>query len=233
MKKRMLSLLIALCMALSLMPVTAFADDVEATHVTVKTAEELISAVEAATDGTVISVEGTIEVSQTLYVKSSVTFTGGGVIKAADDFAAKSNSFTDFNLMNLEVADKVLTLGNVTLDANGQAVALYCNKGKVIVDGAAITGGYSGSYVSGVYMTAGSQFEMNSGCITGNNSPYTNDGYMQYAADLWIGANATGAMTAINGGTIGNIFVNSNEWSAKNPGGFTLTDGNVTNLYVE
>lgn len=72
MKKRMLSLLIALCMALSLMPVTAFADDVEATHVTVKTAEELISAVEAATDGTVISVEGTIEVSQTLYVKSSV-----------------------------------------------------------------------------------------------------------------------------------------------------------------
>ena len=229
----MLSLLIALCMALSLMPVTAFADDVEATHVTVKTAEELISAVEAATDGTVISVEGTIEVSQTLYVKSSVTFTGGGVIKAADDFAAKSNSFTDFNLMNLEVADKVLTLGNVTLDANGQAVALYCNKGKVIVDGAAITGGYSGSYVSGVYMTAGSQFEMNSGCITGNNSPYTNDGYMQYAADLWIGANATGAMTAINGGTIGNIFVNSNEWSAKNPGGFTLTDGNVTNLYVE
>ena len=233
MKKRMLSLLIALCMALSLMPVTAFADDVEATHVTVKTAEELISAVEAATDGTVISVEGTIEVSQTLYVKSSVIFTGGGVIKAADDFAAKSNNVTDSNLMNLEVADKTLTLGDVTLDANGKAIALYCNKGKVVVDGAAITGGYSGTYVSGVYMTAGSQFEMNSGSITGNNSPYTNDGYMQYAADLWIGANATGAMTAINGGTIGNIFVNSNEWSAKNPGGFTLTNGNVTNLYVE
>lgn len=233
MKKRMLSLLIALCMALSLMPVTAFADDVEATHVTVKTAEELISAVEAATDGTVISVEGTIEVSQTLYVKSSVTFTGGGVIKAADDFAAKSNNVTDSNLMNLEVADKTLTLGDVTLDANGKAIALFCNKGKVVVDGAAITGGYSGTYVSGVYMTAGSQFEMNSGSITGNNSPYTNDGYMQYAADLWIGANATGAMTAINGGNIGNIFVNSNEWSAKNPGGFTLTDGNVTNLYVE
>ena len=84
-------------------------------------------------------------------------------------------------------------------------------------------------------MTSASQFEMNSGSITDNEvgDAYKNDKYTQYAADLWIGANANGALTAINGGTVGNVFVNSNAWSASNPGGFTMTGGNVKNLYVE
>ena len=50
---------------------------------------------------------------------------------------------------------------------------------------------------------------------------------------MWIGANANGALTAINGGTIGNVFVNANAWSANNPGSFTMNGGTVTNLYVE
>ena len=43
----------------------------------------------------------------------------------------------------------------------------------------------------------------------------------------------TAAPTAINGGTIGNVFVNANAWSASNPGSFTMNGGTVTNLYVE
>ena len=84
-------------------------------------------------------------------------------------------------------------------------------------------------------MTSASQFEMNSGSITGNEvgDSFKNDHYTQYASDLWIGANANGALTSINGGKIGNIFVNSNEWSEKNPGSFTMSGGSVDNIYVE
>ena len=78
-------------------------------------------------------------------------------------------------------------------------------------------------------------FEMKSGSITGNKNAegYQDDKYLQYSSDLWIGANANGALTAINGGTIGNVFVNANKWSASNPGSFTMNGGTVTNLYVE
>ena len=84
-------------------------------------------------------------------------------------------------------------------------------------------------------MTSASQFEMNSGSITGNEvgDSFKNDHYTQYASDLWIGANANGALTSINGGKIGNIFVNSNKWSEKNPGSFTMSGGSVDNIYVE
>ncbi len=154
----------------------------------------------------------------------------GGSIYAAD-------KFTGGSLISLETEGKTLTLGNVTLNANKQARVVYCNAGKIIVNGATITGGKAPneSYIGGVYMTSASQFEMNSGSITGNevSDAYKTDGYLQYSADLWIGANAKGAMTAINGGTVGSIFVNANEFSATNPGSFKMNNGTVENIYVE
>ena len=62
---------------------------------------------------------------------------------------------------------------------------------------------------------------------------YASDNYLQYSADLWIGANATGAIAAINGGTVGSIFVNTNEYSSNNPGSFALNGGTIENIYVE
>ena len=112
---------------------------------------------------------------------------------------------------------------------------IFCDKGKLTIDGATITNGKAPNFIGGVYMTSSASFEMNSGSIVGNKNgeKYQNDNYLQYSSDLWIGANATGALTAINGGTIGNVFVNSNEYSANNPGSFTMNGGTVTNLYVE
>ena len=106
---------------------------------------------------------------------------------------------------------------------------IFCDKGKLTIDGATITNGKAPNFIGGVYMTSSASFEMKSGSITGNKNAkgYQNDEYLQYSSDLWIGANANGALTAINGGTIGNVFVNANAWSASNPGSFTMNGGTV------
>lgn len=195
---------------------------------------DLRTALESANDEDTITISGTISINAPLVITKTVTLTGGS-ITASDSFTANSDKLADMSLISLKTAGKVLTLKNITLDAKQKTLVVFSNAGKVVVDGATITGGKTNSYVAGVYMTSASQFEMNSGSITGNEvgDSYKANSYTQYAADLWIGANANGALTSINGGTIGNIFVNSNAWSASNPGGFTMTDGNVTNLYVE
>ena len=229
MKAKFLSVLLALTMVLSILPTAVLAVDK-----TVSTEEELKQAIESVSDGDTITVSGTIEVNAPLVVTHTITLTGGSIV-ASNNFTSNSNQLADFNLISLKTAGKTLTLKNITLNANGKSLVVYCNAGKVVVDGATITGGKTSSYVAGVYMTSASQFEMNSGSITGNEvgDSFKNDHYTQYASDLWIGANANGALTSINGGKIGNIFVNSNEWSEKNPGSFTMNGGSVDNIYVE
>ena len=261
-KRKFLSVLLALSLALSLLPTAALAEEAPAdesddkpavetvaepretedeavpqeangevmlvaqAEKTISTSEELVNAINNASDGDTITVSGEIAIDAPLVIKNTVSLTGGSIVA--------SDAFKGFSLVDLETADKTLTLGAITLDAKKHGAVVYCNAGKVIVNGAIITGGKTSTYVAGVYMTSNSQFEMNSGSITGNEvgNAWQNS-YTKYAADLWIGANANGALTAINGGTIGNIFVNANEWSANNPGGFTMTGGEVTNLYVE
>ena len=228
MKRRLLSAFLAVMMVLTMAPV-AFAADTS-----VGSYDELVEAISNASDGDTITVSGTVSIKAPLNITKTVTLSGG-TLEAADDFTASSDNLSECALVSMKTTGKTLTLDHIKLDAKKKTLVVYSNAGKVVVNGATITGGKTGSCVAGVYMTSASQFEMNSGYITGNEvgDTYKTDQYMQYAADLWIGANANGALTAINGGTIGNIFVNSNEWSAKNPGGFTMNGGAVENLYVE
>ena len=236
MKKRILALLMTFSLAATLLPTVALAENVENEETPVAQSEAITTyaalkkAIDTAEDGATITISGEVSINEPLVFKNTVTLIGGGSIVPSD-------SFNGGYLVALKTSGKTLTLGNITLDAKQQSRVVYCNAGKIVVDGATITGGKAnGSYIGGVYMTNASEFEMNSGSITKNengDSAYTNDGYLQYAADLWIGANANGALTAINGGTIGSIFVNSNEWSENNPGGFTMNGGSVENLYVE
>lgn len=81
-------------------------------------------------------------------------------------------------------------------------------------------------------MTNNSMFEMDSGSITGNkvSDRYESDSYLQYSADLWIGANVTAGLA---GGEVGNVFVNANSYSETDPGCFIMQAGHVTNLYAE
>ena len=226
--KKVLATILALVMAIGLCSVSW------AENEGVKTANELTAAV--ATGGE-IKLAADITLTSTLNLAKDVTIDGQGkyTIKAADNFTSGSDNKTACVLY----VSATVTLKNVTVDGNEKCRVIFCNKGKLTIDGATITNGkapdFVGGFIGGVYMTSSASFEMNSGSIVGNKNgeKYQNDNYLQYSSDLWIGANATGALTAINGGTIGNVFVNSNEYSANNPGSFTMNGGTVTNLYVE
>ena len=226
--KKVLATILALVMAIGLCSVSW------AENEGVKTANELTAAV--ATGGE-IKLAADITLTSTLNLAKDVTIDGQGkyTIKAADNFTSRSDNTTACVLY----VSATVTLKNVTVDGNEKCRVIFCNKGKLTIDGATITNGkapdFVGGFIGGVYMTSSASFEMNSGSIVGNKNDenYQNDKYLQYSSDLWIGANATGALTAINGGAIGNVFVNSNAYSASNPGSFTMNGGTVTNLYVE
>ena len=226
--KKVLATILALVMALSLCSVSW------AENEGVKTDAELTAAVATGGD---IKLAADIKLTSTLKLAKDVTIDGQGVyaIKADDNFSSGNSNNTACVLY----VSATVTLKNVTVNGNEKCRVIFCDKGKLTIDGATITNGkapdFVGGFIGGVYMTSRASFEMNSGSIVGNKNVenYKNDNYLQYSSDLWIGANATGALTAINGGTIGNVFVNSNEYSANNPGSFTMNGGTVTNLYVE
>lgn len=225
MKRRLLSAFLAVMMVLTMAPV-AFAADTS-----VDSYEGLVAALNTAEDGDTITVSGTVSIKAPLNITKTVTLSGG-TLEAADDFTTSSNQLSECALVSMKTAGKTLTLDNIKLDANKKTLVVFSNAGTVVVNGATITGGKTGSYVAGVYMTSASQFEMNSGSITGNEvgDTYKTDKYTQYAADLWIGANASGL---VENGTVDNVFVNANEYSKNNPGGFIQAGGAITNLYAE
>ena len=236
MRRKFLSVVLCACMMLTMAPF-AFAADGEAsssdgngssTSNTVSNARELTNAIDTATDDTTITVSGTIEISAPIDIDDTITITGtdNAEIKASSEFSGGY-------LIGLKTADKTLTLGNIKLDAKEKARVVYCSAGSLVVDGATITGGKTASsYIGGVYMTDNSVFEMDSGSITGNkvSDRYESDGYLQYSADLWIGANVSAGLA---GGEVGNVFVNANSYSKTDPGCFIMQDGHVTNLYAE
>lgn len=193
----------------------------------------LADAVAAAHDGDTITLLKDAELTSTLNLAKNITIDGQGkyTIKAANNFIVGKDNNT---CCVLYVSGEV-TLKDVTVNGNEKCRVIFCDKGKLTIDGATITNGKAPNFIGGVYMTSSASFEMKSGSITGNKNAelYQNEKYLQYSSDLWIGANANGALTAINGGTIGNVFVNANAWSASNPGSFTMNGGTVTNLYVE
>lgn len=226
MKRRLLSAFLAVMMVLTMAPVAFAADETNTTSV--GSYDELVTALNTAEDGDTITVSGTIAVKRPLTVTKTVTLKGGSIV-ADDTFSVDySDQLADVNLINVKNADVELTLDNITLDAKQKCLVLYANAGEVYLQNATITGGKTGSCVAGVYMTSSAALQMTSGFITGNQ--VGDESYMHYASDLWIGANANGYVVD---GTIGNVFVNANRYSANDPGMFSMMGGNVTNLYAE
>lgn len=203
-------------------------------------------AYQAAESGDKIVLHKDAMLDKEIVLDKSITLDGQSkyTIKAKENFTIDStfwgentnNYGNKMFFISKSTPNVTLTLKNVTLDANRQGRVLVAQGGKVVVDGATLTGGLvTNNYVGGVYITNAAQFKMTSGSITGNKieGKYAEDNYLQYSADLWIGANAVGSIASITGGTVGNVFVNSNEYSANNPGSFTLNGGTITNVYVE
>ncbi len=222
MKRRLLSAFLAVMMVLTMAPV-AFAADTS-----VDSYDKLVQAIASAADGDTITISGSgeIAIDAPLEITKSVTLTGGSIVP--------SENFSGSCLVKLETADATLTLGDIKLDAKQKGRVIVCTAGTLEINGATITNGKAAdSFIGGVYMTNSSELYMTSGSITGNvngNTAYTSDNYLQYASDLWIGANASGL---VENGTADNVFVNANSYSANAQGGFAQAGGKVTNLYVE
>ena len=223
MKRRLLSAFLAVMMVLTMAPVAFAAED---TNTSVDSYEKLTQAIANASGKDTITISGEIAIDAPLNITKSVTLTGGSIVP--------SENFSGSCLVKLETAGATLTLGDIKLDAEKKGRVIVCTAGTLEINGATITNGKAAdSFIGGVYMTNSSQLHMTSGSITGSvigNTAYTSDNYLQYASDLWIGANASGL---VEGGTVDNVFVNANSYSANDQGAFAQAGGKVTNLYVE
>lgn len=199
----------------------------------------LATAVSAVREGETIRLLKDVISSRTVSIDKSITIDGQGKYKIT---ASKAfTALTDFDskktasIINIkpENDDVQINLKNITLDCASNARGISAFSGKVVLDNVKIINGkkVDNRRSGGVFISHNASFVMNSGEIVGNNANDTQ--YTLMCSDLWIGANAEGALVSINGGKIGNAFINSNEFSANNPGMFTLNGGEIKNVYVE
>lgn len=191
------------------------------------TLQEAIDNVES---GTTLILNKNMTITETVNVNKSIVIDGRGLYK----ITAKS-SFTDDNLFLVNKQGVELTLKDVTVNANKKARGIKVSAGKLVVNNATIQNGMAKDYAGGVFITGAAQFEMVSGKIIGNDcaeEKADRQYYHTYSTDLWIGSQAQGALVSINGGEIGNVFVNANEYSSNNAS-FKLDGGVIDNIYVE
>lgn len=248
MKKRLLAFLTTLTVLLSL-SVTALAavgpDDVA------KIGDEgyptLQAALDAADEGDVIELLKNVNTTSSLGATNGKAFTitsgenGPFTITAVDESDSVLFDYTttgDRTVISVKNGTKV-TFGDITLNGGGIVRGIYSTgtDSKVTIDGTTITNcspnrmsTFENRSIGGVYISGAASFEMKAGTITGNDPGEGAVGGEVYASDLWIGANATGV---ISGGTIGNVFVNANEYSqSSTPGSFTVDGGAIQNVLV-
>lgn len=273
-QKKLVSILLIICMLMTLMPTWALADDepepvlTQLTNEPSSTKNRLASVVPTSNEqgpvgksASPVAKIGTVEYTSLADAIAKaqegeiITLTADATLQAPVQLSknitiqsADGNHYTispaaDFSIPAgvknalLYVHGGTITLKNVTIDADEKCRAIVADAGKLTLDGAHVTGGYiNDGYIAGIYVTNSASFEMTGDSdISGNTiaGQYAADGYLQYSADLWIGANATGSVAAVNGGKIGSVFVNANEYSSQNPGAFTLNGGAIDHLYVE
>ena len=169
--KKALATILALVMAIGLCSISWAANPAS-----VSNAEELKTAIGAATaENNTITLTGNITLTSTLNLAKDVIIDGQGkyTIKAADNFTSGSDNKTACVLY----VSATVTLKDVTVDGNEKCRVIFCDKGKLTIDGATITNGKAPNFIGGVYMTSSASFEMNSGSIVGNKNVenYQND----------------------------------------------------------
>ena len=203
MKKKLLSILLTFCMALTLLPATAFAEDgTSAAATEVSTAEALTNALSG--NSNIVKLTGNIDITQTLTVTRTVTLdlnnhvlkmTGndrvikvesGGNLTLTDSAETKSEKKFAKNENGLWVLDETNVTETVT--------------GGVITGGVATATGANNALGGGVFVDKNGTFTMNGGNIAGCTAKTD-----------------TGPGRAYGGG----VFV------AEDGGTFIMTDGSI------
>lgn len=187
----------------------------------------LENAISTSISGSTIKVFGDYQISDSLLIRKDITIIGdGGTITPSDAYLGSAMILIESGATNVN-------LNNINLDARAKSRVIKSSSGKLTLTNCNITGGYTESYIAGVYITEEATFEMKSGSIIGNNIKTRVD-YLKYATDLWIGSEASGVVAAISDdATVGNVFVNANSYKLDDGGVFKLDGGNIENVYVE
>ena len=148
-KKRVISLLLALCMALTLAPV-ALADPASPTD------EAGLIAALADTSIPVITIAGTIVVEQTMIINRNVTLTGGGTIQATPDpdvFVRGAATANRPYILQIQAPATNVTVENITVAGPSRPAGfshisgIYITgvTGSVTLDGVTVQGMHNGA----------------------------------------------------------------------------------------
>ena len=202
-KKRLVSMAMALVLAVSLLPTAAWADSAG-------TFNELKTQLGKGGMRT-ITVTGTIEVTETLVIpaEAKITITGGGTLKRADSFTSGRMFRFDSSVGIYERNKARLTLENITVDGNkvearDPAFSLGSNAFLTLKNGAVIQNHVCTSPYEGTVYVAGGVLTMEAGSVIRNNTTAGNGGGVNCGARSFImrGGTITGNTAAKGGGGV-------------------------------
>lgn len=201
-KKRLVSMAMALVLAVSLLPTTAWAYPAD-------TLAELKSQLSKGGTRT-IPVTGTIEVTETLVIPAEAKITiSGGTLKRADSFTSGCMFRLDSSFGAYERNKASLTLENITVDGGGvkasdSAFSLGSNAFLTLKAGAVIQNHVCTSPYEGTVYVAGGVLTMEAGSVIRNNTTAGNGGGVNCGAGSFImrGGTITGNTAAKGGGGV-------------------------------
>ena len=225
-KKRLVSMAMALVLAVSLLPTTAWAWSVD-------TFDELKR--ELGYGGTrTIPVTGTIEVTETLVIpaEAKITITGGGTLKRAASFTRGYMFRLNSSFGAYERNKASLTLENITVDGGGvkasdPAFSLGSNAFLTLKAGAVIQNHVCTSAYEGTVYVAGGVLTMETGSVIRNNTTAGNGGGVNCGAGSFImhGGTITGNTAAKGGGGVYSASCPTDDDSMTDQGkGFVIGD---------
>lgn len=183
--------------------------------------ESLLDALAAPTIE-VIQLTDDVTLTEPLSINRNIEIYGAGKTLKAD-YTSENGTFITIN-GGLEV-----TMENVTIDANKMGRGIKVSDSKLVFKDSTVKNGKSTSYVGGIFITEEGDLEfINSTLVDNENaSGYSGENYINYSKDLWIGSEASATITS---GTIGNMFVNGNEYGSSS---VTINGGTISNVYLE
>lgn len=227
-KKRLVSMAMALVLAVSLLPTTAWA-----WSYSVDTFNELKTQLGKGGERT-IEVTGTIEVTETLVIpeKANITITGG-TLKRAESFTSGRMFRFDSSVGIYERNKARLTLENITVDGNkveasDPAFSLSMNAFLTLKAGAVIQNHVNTGTYEGTVYVAGGVLTMEAGSVVRNNATAGHGGGVNCSAGSFImhGGTITGNTAAKGGGGVYNksyLYIQQDEAQGSNYG-FVIGD---------
>lgn len=224
-KKRLVSMAMALVLAVSLLPTTAWAYPAD-------TLAELKSQLSKGGTRT-IPVTGTIEVTETLVIPAEAKITiSGGTLKRADSFTSGCMFRLNSSFGAYERNKASLTLENITVDGGGvkasdPAFSLDSNAFLTLKNGAVIQNHVCTSAYEGTVYVAGGVLTMEAGSVIRNNTTAGNGGGVNCGAGSFImhGGTITGNTAAKGGGGVYSASCPTDSDSTTDQGkGFVIGD---------